>query len=84
MDRINCQGDHKDGCHTCGGFGFILEKCKCYECGREYWDRERRGTTVYEGKRFVASDGLALVWTMKGVKCASHTQDDISPRKKDE
>lgn len=46
----------------CGGFGFVLEKAKCFKCKKTYWDYLRRGETVYAGKETVAFDGTKLVY----------------------
>lgn len=76
MDEIRCQAKHTEtgGCYSCGGFGFVLEKRKCADCGHEYWDRERRGTTMYDGKELTAYDGMALRYRWNtGLVCASHT-----------
>lgn len=84
MAQIKCQAKHSEtgGCHTCGGFGYVLEMAECPVCKRTYWDRERRGTTVYEGKQLRAFDGLELVYTLdKGAVCATCVASD--DRKKD-
>lgn len=64
MDKIKCQAEHvkDDGCSVCGGFGHVLLKSHCPSCGHEYWDIERIGSTVYDGKEIHCFDGTVITW----------------------
>lgn len=64
-ERIECQActpksREKDGCGTCGGYGFLIHKGKCEHCGSEFWSRPGVFTS-YVGKRYRSYDGTAFL-----------------------
>ena len=63
MNRIKCQGSDckKNGCYSCGGYGYVLETAQCSNCLQEYWTRPGN-YTIYDGKKFTSIDGLEITF----------------------
>lgn len=61
MNIIPCQCDQpKNGCPSCGGYGYVLSVTRCHKCFKPYWARPGVHT-IYEGKRWRSFDGLKMV-----------------------
>ena len=77
MDKILCQSKHSEsgGCANCGGYGYLLVKETCASCGTEYWDRNRDGSTIYNGKVIRCFDGTKIKVNLPDLPTCSHCED---------
>lgn len=71
-NKIICQGTNckKNGCHRCGGYGYVLVEKPCESCGHKYWQRPGN-YTIYNGKVITSFDGLKIIHYIDSkIECA--------------
>ena len=71
MKRIYCQSQTncREGCPHCGGYGYLVEEIELSCCERDVWVRPGVFTS-FDGKRWTTFDGVEMVESMAGRRCA--------------